>query len=484
MKRESLTRSQRPCLGAGARSGYTLSELLVVIAIIGILVSLSVFVIGAANRSVSRMTGEIDAAVAALKKSGTVHRTLPLGAVKDQYIVVFKDGVANPQAEVDRIKEKVALKLLHLYNAGGSFSGFSAEIPAADLAMVKKDPAVKYIDPNFKVAKAAQPLTTGVRRINANPIITGLKHKSLGGRPLGAKGPRNIIKGGKVVTPSPDVTVAILDTGIDSAHPDLNVTLSVGFGYPDGEDVDGHGTHVGGIAGAKHNDFGVVGACPGCRLWSVKVLGPTGSGTTADVLAGVQFVRANAGKIQVANMSLGIAAVVPSVNDAVDDCVRAGVVMVVAAGNSSADAAGFSPASASRAICVAAMADSDGLPGAKGPKTSAGDDDTFADFSNFGQTVELIAPGVDILSSFVGRKYKVESGTSMAAPYVAGLAARLLSGPGVNPSIRNMNLPPELRNKSRLTPDDVLFLLQWTSTETIPGRFDKLKYTMVNAEKF
>ena len=212
------------------------------------------------------------------------------------------------------------------------------------------------------------------------------------------------------------------------------------------EDDNGHGTHVAGTAAALDNDIGVVGVAPGARLYAVKVLGKNGSGTLSAVIKGIDWVTQNAGalKIKVANMSLGASGSDDgncgrSNNDplhtAICNSVAAGVTYVVSAGNSGADAKNTIPAAYSEAITVTALADTDGKPGGFGPVSTYGGDDTFATFSNYGPGVDLIAPGVSILSTYLNGGYATLSGTSMAAPHVTGAAALYIAqqNPGASP---------------------------------------------------
>jgi subtilisin family serine protease len=253
----------------------------------------------------------------------------------------------------------------------------------------------------------------------------------------------------------------VIDTGIDLSNPDLNAvdgTNCVGSGPA--QDDDGHGTHVSGTIAARNDGSGVVGVAPGTRLHAVKVLDNQGSGTDAQVICGIDWVTATrtdsdpTNDIQVANLSLGGLGGDDGhcgrvdndfLHQAICRSVAAGVTYVVAAGNGSEDAAGYSPASYDEVITVSALADSDGRPGGLGgsPGCRADQDDTLADFSNFGADVDLIAPGVCILSTApkqsvaFGRTngYGVLSGTSFAAPHVAGAAALYLAQhPGASPA--------------------------------------------------
>ncbi len=278
--------------------------------------------------------------------------------------------------------------------------------------------------------------------------------------------------------------MAVVDTGIDGTHPDLNVVFSIGFNNPNVGDQNGHGTHCAGIIAAIHNDIGVVGVAPGAPLWSVRVLDAQGTGTFADLISALQFLAGNANNVGVISMSLG-GPTSAAVNQAVANCVSKGQICVVAAGNSSADALTFSPASEASAICVAALADSDGLPGGVGPATPAGPDDTFATFSNWGSTVKVIAPGVDILSTVPGNAYGLKSGTSMACPHVAGLAV-LARSSAHSQGIRNIRFNRGAPPTTSPTLSPVAFLqdLLQTSTETIAGIFDSRTYPLVTARGF
>jgi subtilisin family serine protease len=260
-----------------------------------------------------------------------------------------------------------------------------------------------------------------------------------------------------------DVDIAIIDTGIDLDHEDLNVAGGVNFsgaGDAGGDDDHGHGTHVAGIAGAIDNGTGVLGVAPGARLWAIKVLDESGSGLLSNVIAGIDWVTAHARDIEVANMSLSAA---PGASDAfhtaIINSVNAGVFYAVAAGNNGLDVyyldpplgvlyyemfgIAVIPAAYPEVATVSAMADSDGVPGGIGGSTSWGDDDTFAIFSNYskdvasdntfnfpGKAIDLAAPGVDILSTWMGNGYETISGTSMASPHVAGVAALYIAANG------------------------------------------------------
>ncbi len=223
-----------------------------------------------------------------------------------------------------------------------------------------------------------------------------------------------------------DVDIAILDTGIDLDHPDLNVykNFSVIGINGTGDDDQGHGTHVAGIAAAKDNGIGVVGGAPGARLWSVKVCNSEGQCKISDMIKGVQYVTEHADEIDVANISVETP-LSPALNRAISASIKAGVTYVVAAGNYGQDASLTSPASSPDVITVSAIADTDGKCGGEGPAPDLENatDDSFAPFSNFGPSVSIAAPGVSVLSTYLEGEYAVDSGTSMASPSVAAAAA-------------------------------------------------------------
>lgn len=356
------------------------------------------------------------------------------------HIIVFKKKV-NAQDAANELESQHGLQIGRVYQHAIKGAFVSKDLPPQALAALERNPNVAYVEKNGVCRLAAQPIPTGIDRIDVEGAVA-------------IDGTDDLV----------DVDIAILDTGIESTHPDLNVNhaMSVGFYYSiEGHgpkqrqvlkqsndvaywtDPHGHGTFVAGVAGAIDNDTGVVGAAPGARLTSVRVLtGENGQGTWAEVIAGLDYVAANSDTFEVANMSIGSVSRYEPVNDAVANTTAAGVVVVVAGGNHGDDAYNHSPASSPSAITVSALADSDGLPGGLGPDTSEasagsewedrtmGADDTLAVFSNYGPLIDVAAPGVDIFSTWLDGGYVVKSGTSAAAPHVAGAVALYLSQHG------------------------------------------------------
>lgn len=357
------------------------------------------------------------------KSAGSANDKIP-----GQYIVVLKDDADAEGAAEELVK---AHGLGHLGTYKHALKGFAATIPDGKLNAVKKDHRVAFVSEDHEVSalglaygkpgssgttQPPQSLPKGVDRVNAE----NKTNKGAG------------------------VNVAVIDTGIDTAHPDLAANIaggkncSTGKSYKDG---NGHGTHVAGTIAALENSIGVVGVAPEAKLWAVRVLDNSGNGSWSSVICGLDFVTskspANGGPITVANMSLGGGGVSDNNcgntnNDALHKAVcrarDAGVTVVVAAGNSGANSSNFVPAAYDDAvITVSALADSDGKEGGLGGATSYGADDTFASFSNYGSPVDIAAPGVSILSTWRGGLYNTISGTSMASPHVAGAAALYLA---------------------------------------------------------
>jgi subtilisin len=331
----------------------------------------------------------------------------------DRYIVVLKDTVRNPGSVAADHSARFGAQVSHVYRH--ALKGYAATLSSGRLAALRADSRVAFISEDREVRATQQTLPTGVNRIEGDASST------LAGN------------GGGVV----DVGVAIIDTGIDVDHPDLNVVGGTNCvrGKYTIDDGNGHGTHVAGTVAARDNATGVVGMAPGARLYAVRVLNKNGSGSWASVICGVDWVTANAASIGVANMSLGGSGSDGScssdaLHQAICNSVGAGVTYVVAAGNSNANFSGFVPATYNEVLTVTAMADFNGAPGGGGAATCRADvDDTSADFSNFatpgsGDANHAIAgPGVCILSTWKGGGYNTISGTSMASPHVAGTAA-------------------------------------------------------------
>jgi hypothetical protein len=333
--------------------------------------------------------------------------------IPGRYIIRLQDG--SDPAGVARAH---GVRAEHIYDS--AVHGFAGTLSTGQLRTLQRDGCVLSIESDRRVAilgrvvpdtlagvivtSTGDLVPTGVDRIDAelNPCLNAAA-----------------------------IGIAIIDTGICLTHPELYVAGGISYvsGISSANDDNGHGSHVAGIAEAKLNGVGVRGVAPNARLFAVKVLDSSGSGTLSAVIAGVNWVTKNAKLkgIKVANMSLGFSATSSTLNNAISKSVNAGVTYVVAAGNSAADAASFSPANHPSVIAVSAVADEDGGCGADGLATYYGADDSFATFSNYGTVVDIAAPGVNIYSTFRDGGYATMSGTSMAAPHVTGCAALYLA---------------------------------------------------------
>ncbi|MFF3767413.1 S8 family serine peptidase [Streptomyces sp. NPDC001922] len=358
------------------------------------------------------------------------------------YIVVLKDSGAAKGATTDPTAVTDGMNGVNLGSVYRStVQGFSAELTPQAVHSLRADSSVAYVERDGTGRKAGeehtrteafkargQQLPNGVRRVMAT------ENKAL--------------KVGDGVDQRVDVDVAVLDTGIDKDHPDLNVVRSVNCSGVDkcednsGADGDGHGSNVAGIIGELDNKIGYTGVAPGARLWSIKMLNDEGSGKSSELVAALDWVTAHSGEIEVANISAGYDDSSKAVKDAVDRAIAKGIVVVVSAGNERKDvkdAKYHTPADVPDAITVSAISDGDGKAGGKGEfswcnkKNKNQDDSLWIDHvngggSDFGRGVDIAAPGDCIQSSFKGGEYSNYSGTSQAAPHVAGAAAWLASG--------------------------------------------------------
>jgi subtilisin family serine protease len=385
----------------------------------------------------------------------------------DPYIVVLQDGAGRPADIARAHARRLGLSSRAVFDS--ALRGYAAELSPAQRSALRADPAVRGLVPDrlLEIPELAEPVAAGAL------VVQPPQQVPLGIRRIGAtESPTARIDGADERVP---VDVAVIDTGI-APHPDLNVVGGKNCG--DGPDSafavadNGHGTHVAGILAAKDNAFGVVGVAPGARIWSVRALGETGSGRWSWVICALDFVAdrspAEGGPIKVANLSLGAPsgsvacdnpnAWIDPVHLAVCRAVKRGVTVVVSAGNSADDLKRYIPATYPETIVVPALGDYDGLPGGRarddhvtigaacrqqdgdalsftesfyGPQgTAYEDDDDLLVVFNWPSSDEphaIAAPGACIRSTWPGRSYRKESGTSMASPHVAGAAALYLA---------------------------------------------------------
>ncbi|RYY21199.1 MAG: S8 family peptidase [Chitinophagaceae bacterium] len=325
--------------------------------------------------------------------------------IDSQYIVLYKssDGTSNTVVETEAnlstdVRLNAMLKrnglttsrILSRFNGGRG--GFIARISKQDARNIARDPLVETVEQDRIIALGS------CFSVAAPTLLTWNIKKTGYGDGTGK-------------------TAWVIDTGIESTHPDLNVDISRSRSFITGdasfEDKNGHGTHVAGIIGAKNNLFGVLGVASNASLVALKVLNGEGEGTLGGIIKALAYVNANAKAGDVVNISLGEEEASDVFDSQVKQTAAKGIFITIAAGNDGKPATDFSPARAN-APNIYTVSAIDSL-------------NNFASFSNYGNdAVDFAAPGVHILSTYTNKRYAYLSGTSMAAPHVAGLL--LLSG--------------------------------------------------------
>ena len=353
------------------------------------------------------------AVVAALAALTTLLFVLPgqaaPSASSQRYIVVLNDSVAQPGTVANEQGRRVGAPVGRVFRH--AIKGYVASLTASQAAALQADARVAYVEPDAIIqADTTQTgATWGLDRIDQRdrPLSGTYSYTSTGA----------------------GVTAYIIDTGIRFAHAEFGGRATSGFDAVDGgsaDDCNGHGTHVAGTVGGA-----TYGVAKGVSLVAVRVLNCSGSGTTSGVIAGIDWVTGNhaSGQPAVANMSLGGAAST-ALDNAVRNSIADGVSYAVAAGNGNIvgkaqDACKTSPARVAEAMTISA----------------ADSSDRKASWANYGSCVDWFAPGVSITSAWFTSDTATNtiSGTSMATPHTAGVAALYLEGnPGATPaSVRN-----------------------------------------------
>lgn len=326
--------------------------------------------------------------------------------IADQYIVAYTPTVTSGLTTNSRAatitptflrgKGISSTALKRTFNGGPG--GFIARLTAAEVTRLKQDPSVSMVEQDRIIAYGSCFQVVEPRLITWNVDRVGYGDGT-----------------GK--------TAWIIDSGIDFTHPDLNAdaTRSKSFisGVTSASDENGHGTHVAGIIGAKNNSIGMLGVASGASLVALRVFDKDGKGTLGSIIQALAYINENAKAGDVVNMSLGEDEVSSILDQQVKNTASKGIYFAIASGNDSKPAVDFSPgrANAPNIYTVSAV---DSL-------------DNYASFSNYGNdVVDFAAPGVRIPSTYLNGKYAILTGTSMAAPHVAGLL--LLKGNAITTS--------------------------------------------------
>ena len=340
----------------------------------------------------------------------------PTAAATDgNYIVVFKEGANESEASSKKMLKSRAITEMKSFD--GALKGFATKLSADEAAELKNDSRVAFVEQDQEVFVSGSLEGATISEASSTQVVSW--------------GTTTIGTGNGAAT---NRTAWIIDTGIQLNHPDLNVDVARSRSFVTGTtspaDATGHGTQVAGIIAAKNNSIGTVGVAAGAKVVSLRVIGASGSGTVSAVIAALNHVAQNGRPGDVVNLSLGSN---PSL--ALDYTVQAvankGIYVTIAAGNSNANAANYSPARVNHTNVFT-------ISGMRADKT-------FMGISNWGTPVDFCAPGTGLKSTSIGSTYKSVGGTSMAAPHVAGIL--LLKGRNIMNQGTVLNDPDGVADK-------------------------------------
>jgi subtilisin family serine protease len=322
--------------------------------------------------------------------------------IEGDYIVTLKDTLTVSSATASADNARIAAlskQLLDKHHVSSKFikttfsgrkNGFLATLTKAEATALQNESAIELVEPDRIVS-----VCSCVDVIAPTSVTWSVRKTGYGNG-------ENF----------QDKTVWIIDTGVDLDHPDLNVDKERSHSFISGQtsadDNNGHGTHVAGIIGAINNTIGVVGVASGVKLVALKVLDQLGAGTLSSVVSAVAYISQNGKAGDVVNMSLGLEGISATLDREVKAAADKGILFAIAAGNDGKLANNFSPGRVNHAnVFTVSAVDSTGK---------------FASFSNYGNdVVDVAAYGVRIFSTYMNGRYATLSGTSMAAPHVAGL---------------------------------------------------------------
>jgi subtilisin family serine protease len=331
-------------------------------------------------------------------------------------IVGFKD---TPQVRVGSPEGITLMAVSGEYSAPGvtldtvkylypDIQAAAVDMSEEEISALRASGTVRYVEPDYVVTALGPIMPWNIQQINADKVQAAM-------------------------TNGTGVRVAVIDTGIDYTHPDLIGVYAGGYnvltGTDDPMDDNGHGTHCSGILAATGSSRGIYGTAPGISLYGVKVLSAKGEGRMSDVIQGIFWAKNNS--MQVASMSLGSSEDSQALHDAVDDATANGVLIVAAAGNSGV---------------ASGVGDTMGYPGKYDTVLAVAAVNRYnhrASWSGTGSNLSVSAPGVNIRSTIPGAAYAIYSGTSMATPHVAGVAALVYSA---HPTWTNLQVRQQIEN--------------------------------------